>query len=152
MQREAQSLFDEVRQASFELWRHDRRWDAMERRALSLGGMGGSTVSAGSISDRTKASDALIDYETAMERKVEEWCSIVDYGASILYGTDWQHGIASGIGLQYAEVLECIYIQRMSLKETASRTRFSKSTVQRMRRRAFNYIDAIGTEHAIAGD
>lgn len=152
MQRSASSLFDDVRQASFELWRHDRRWDSMERRTLALGGMGGSTVSAGSISDRTRSSDALMDYESAMERKVSEWCDLVDYGASILYGTDWQHGIASGLGLPYAEILECIYIQRMSLRDTARRTKFSKSTVQRMRRRAFNYIDAIGTEKAIAGD
>lgn len=152
MRGEAEKLFDGVRQASFELWRHDRKWDAMERRALALGGMGGSTISVGSIADRTRASDSLVDYETAMERKVAEWCDIVDFGAAILYGDDWEHGIASGIGIGYAEILECIYIQRMSLKETAKRTRYSKSTVQRMRRRAFNYIDAIGTERAEAGE
>lgn len=148
----AREFFEEVRDASRELWRHDRRWDAMEHRALSLGGMGGSTISTGSIADRTKASDALVDFEASMERRVAEWCDLVDRGAAILYGADWQHGIASSIGIGYAEVIECIYIQRLSLTETARRTKYSKSTVQRMRSRALRYIDAVGFGRAEAGE
>lgn len=148
----AKEFFEEVRDASRELWRHDRRWDAMEHRTLSLGGAGGSTVSSGSIADRTRASDALVDFEASTERRVAEWCAIVDRGAAILYGADWRHGIASSIGFGYAEVLEYIYIQRLSLGETARRTKYSKSTVQRMRSRALRYIDSVGLTRAEAGE
>jgi hypothetical protein len=147
----ASDIFEDARDASWELFRHDLRYNAMERIALSLGASSEVKVSSGSIRDRMSAVDGLVDYGSMMERREAEWCRRIDLAESILYGTDWEHGIASSLGLGYAEVLECIYIQRMSLSATATRTKFSKSTVQRMRRRAFGHIDRVGADAAIAG-
>ena len=145
----ARDLFDAVRDASYELWRHDATYNAMERRALALGGGNPSPVRSGSQSDRTKSVDAMVDFESMMQSKVDEWCRLVDYGEAVLYGIDWKHGIAKSLGIGYAEVLELIYVQRLSMKETAKRLKFSMSTCQRMRSKAFSYIDAIGTDAAI---
>ena len=57
----ARELFEEARQASWELHRHDMRYNAMERRALSLGGSSDSKVASGSIRDRMGAVDAMVD-------------------------------------------------------------------------------------------
>lgn len=149
---DAHELFDAVRDASYELWRHDAEYNAMERRALSLGGGIAATASSGFERDRTRPVDAMVDFEAMMARRVDEWCELVDFGESVLYGRDWEHGIAKSLGLGYAEVMELVYIQRLSMRETAERLRFSRRTCQRMRSRALSFIDAVGTDAAIAGE
>ena len=146
----ARELFEAARQASFELWRHDMRYDAMERRALSLGGASDAKVSPGGIRDRMGAVDAMADYEAMMERRVAEWCAAVDLAVAVLYGADWEHGVAKELGIGYAEVLDLIYIQRESLRATAARTHFSRRTCAYMRNRALAFIDAVGTAALIA--
>ncbi len=148
----ARDLFDAVRDASYELWRHDATYNAMERRALALGNGNPEPVRSGSPTDRTKPIDAMVDFETMMQNRVDEWCRLVDFGEAVLYGVDWEHGIAKSLGLGYAEVMELVYIQRLSMKETAKRLRFSVRTCQRMRSRALSYIDAIGTDAMIGCD
>ena len=145
----ARELFDAVRDASYELWRHDVKYNAMEQRAMSLGGCGTERTRGGTPGDRTRAVDAMVDYETMMQDKVDGWCRTVDYGEAVLYGHDWEHGIAKSLGLGYAEVLELVYVQRLSMKETAKRLKFSERTCQRMRSRALSHIDAIGIDAAM---
>lgn len=140
----ARELFEAARQASYELWRHDVRYGAMEARALSLGGGGGSKVASGSIRDRMAGADAMADYEAMMERRVAEWCSTVDLACSVLYGADWDHGLARELGIGYAEVLDCIYVQRESIRSTAIRLHYSRRTVAYMRNRALGFVDAVG--------
>lgn len=146
----ARELFEDARAASLELHRHDLKYDAMERRALSLGGSI-ATASRGSIRDRTARVDALIDYSAVMEPREREWCATIDLAASVLYGDDWQHGIARSLSLTHAEVLECIYIQRMTLPQTARRVHWSARKVCDLRREAFAFIDRVGIDLAIAG-
>ena len=146
----ARELFEDARAASLELHRHDLKYDAMERRALSLGGSI-ATASRGSIPDRTARVDALIDYSAVMEPREREWCATIDLAASVLYGDDWQHGIARSLSLTHAEVLECIYIQRMTLPQTARRVHWSARKVCDLRREAFAFIDRVGIDLAIAG-
>ena len=147
----ARDLFDAVREASFELWRHDCAYNSMERRALALGS-GTAPAPSGGARDRMRPVDAMMDFEAMMERKADEWCGIVDFGMAVLYGRDWEHGIAKSLGLGYAEVLELAYVQRLSMRETAERLRFSRRTCQRMRSRALRFIDAVGTDAAISGE
>ena len=147
----ARELFEDARQASWELFRHDMRYNAMERRALSLGGASDAKVSAGSIRDRMGAVDAMADYEAMMERRVAEWCSVLDYATAVLYGLDWRHGVEAELGLGYAEVLDCIYIQRCSMRQTARRTHYSVRTCYNMRNRALAYIDVVGTDYLVHG-
>lgn len=149
---DARELFDAVRDASYELWRHDATYNAMERRALSLGGGIASAGAPGSERDRLRPVDAMVDFEEMMRRRVDEWCSIVDFGEAVLYGTDWEHGIARSLGLGYAEVLELVYVQRLSMREASKRLRLSRRTCQRMQARAFSFIDAVGTDAAISGE
>ena len=149
---DARELFDAVRDASYELWRHDAEYNAMERRALSLGGGIASAGAPGSERDRLRPVDAMVDFEEMMRRRVDEWCSIVDFGEAVLYGTDWEHGIARSLGLGYAEVMELTYIQRLSLRETARRLRLSERTARRMKSRALSFIDAIGFDAAVSGE
>ena len=138
----ARELFEEARQASWELHRHDMRYNAMERRALSLGGASDAKVSAGSIRDRMGAVDAMADYEAMMERRVAEWCATIDLAYSVLYGADWDHGIAKALSMSHAEVLECIYIHRLSIPATAARVHWSPRKVCDLRSEAFRYIDS----------
>ena len=147
----ARELFDAVRDASYELWRHDATYNAMERRALALSGGIAAATSPGSDADRMRPVDAMVDFESMMERKVDGWCSLVDYGEAVLYGRDWEHGIARSLGIGYAEVMELTYIQRLSMRETARRLKFSVSTCRRMRSRALSFIDSVGFETAISG-
>ena len=147
----ARELFEEARQASWELHRHDMRYNAMERRALSLGGSSDSKVASGSIRDRMGAVDAMVDYERMMERREAEWCAAIDRAYAVLYGADWDGGIARELSMSHAEVLECIYVQRMSIKATALRVHWSERKVCELRREAFDHIDQVGELAAIAG-
>lgn len=142
----ARELFEDARQASFELHRHDLRYNAMERRALSLGGASDSKVASGSIRDRMAPVASMVDYEAMMERRVAEWCAAVDRAVRVLYGSDWDHGLARELGLGYAEVLDCIYIQRESIRSTALRLHYSRRTVAYMRNRALRFVDAVGAD------
>lgn len=137
----ARELFEEARQASWELHRHDMRYNAMERRALSLGGASDSKVASGSIRDRMGAVDALVDYERMMERREAEWCAAIDRAYAVLYGADWDGGIARELSMSHAEVLECIYIQRMSIAATAVKVHWSPRKVCDLRTEAFQFID-----------
>lgn len=148
----ARELFEEARQASWELHRHDMRYNAMERRALSLGGSSDSKVASGSIRDRMGAVDAMVDYERMMERREAEWCAAIDRAYAVLYGADWDGGIARELSMSHAEVLECIYIQRMNIKATAQRVHWSDRKVCDLRREAFTYIDMVGEQAAVAGE
>ena len=148
----ARDLFDAVRDASYELWRHDATYNAMEQRAMALGNGNPSPVRSGSQADRTKPIDAMVDFESMMQCRVDGWCRLVDFGEAVLYGHDWQHGIAKSLGIGYAEVLELLYVQRLSMRETAKRLKFSTRTCQRMRLRALSFIDAIGFDAAISGE
>ena len=138
----ARELFEEARQASWELHRHDMRYNAMERRALSLGGASDAKVSAGSIRDRMGAVDAMVDYERMMERREAEWCAAIDRAYAVLYGSDWDGGIARDLSMSHAEVLECIYIHRMSIPATAARVHWSPRKVCDLRSEAFRFIDS----------
>lgn len=142
----ARELFEDARAASWELHRHDMRYNAMERRALSLGGTTDAKVSSGSIRDRMGSVDAMADYEAMMERRTAEWCAAVDRAVRVLYGGDWDHGLARELGLGYAEVLDCIYIQRESIRSTALRLHYSRRTVAYMRNRALRFVDAVGAD------
>lgn len=142
----ARELFEDARQASFELHRHDLRYNAMERRALSLGGTSDSKVASGSIRDGMAPVASMVDYEAMMARRVAEWCAAVDRAVRVLYGSDWDHGLARELGLGYAEVLDCIYIQRESIRSTALRLHYSRRTVAYMRNRALRFVDAVGAD------
>ena len=142
----ARELFEDARQASFELHRHDLRYNAMERRALSLGGASDSKVASGSIRDRMAPVASMVDYEAMMARRTAEWCAAVDRAVRVLYGSDWDHGLARELGLGYAEVLDCIYIQRESIRSTALRLHYSRRTVAYMRNRALRFVDAVGAD------
>ncbi len=142
----ARELFEDARQASFELHRHDLRYNAMERRALSLGGASDSKVASGSIRDGMAPVASMVDYEAMMARRTAEWCAAVDRAVRVLYGSDWDHGLARELGLGYAEVLDCIYVQRESIRSTALRLHYSRRTVAYMRNRALRFVDAVGAD------
>lgn len=137
----AQELFEDARDASRELYRHDLKYNAMERRALSLGGASDSKVASGSIRDRMATVDSMIDFEAMMGPKVARWCATIDRAYSILYGEDWDSGIACELSMSHAEVLECIYLQRMSLPQTAAKVHWGINRVCELRREAFAYLD-----------
>lgn len=148
----ARELFEDARQASFELHRHDMRYNAMERRALSLGGASESKVASGSIRDRMAPVASMVDYEAMMERRVAEWCAAVDRAVRVLYGSDWDHGIARGMSMSHAEVMDCIYIQRLSLQQTAERVHWSARHVCDLRSEALRHVDDVGPEAAARGE
>ncbi len=137
----AREIFEDARAASWELHRHDLKYNAMERRALSLGGVSESKVASGSIRDRMGAVDALVDYERMMERREAEWCAAIDRAYAVLYGADWDGGIARELSMSHEEVMECIYIQRMSIAATAVKVHWSPRKVCDLRTEAFQFID-----------
>ena len=147
----ARDIFEDAREASFELYRHDLKYNAMEARALSLGGQTDAHVASGGIADRMRPVDAMVDYEALMERKAARWCEMVDRAVRVLYGDDWEHGIAASLSMSHAEVLDCIYTQRMSLTATAKRVKWGVNKVCELRREAFDHIDQVGELAAIAG-
>lgn len=147
----ARELFEEARQASWELHRHDMRYNAMERRALSLGGSSDAKVSPGGIRDRMGAVDAMVDYERMMERREAEWCAAMDAACDVLYGSDFDHGLARALTLSHAEVLDCIYLQRLSIAQTAKVVRWSPRKVVDLRREALAFVDRNGIGRTIEG-
>ena len=148
----ARDIFEDAREASFELFRHDLKYNAMEQRALSLGGASDTHVSSGGIADRMRAVDAMVDYEALMERKAAMWCEAIDRAVRVLYGEDWEHGIAASLSMSHAEVLECIYVQRLSMRDTAARVHWSDRKCCDLRREAFAHIDEVGEAAAVAGE
>ena len=148
----SRELFEDARNASWALHRHDMSHNAMERRALALGGGTGSNVPRGSIADRMAPVDSLVDYEAMMNPRVAAWCAAVDIAAVVLYGTDWEHGIAAGLSMSHAEVLDCIYLQRLTLEQTARRVHWSARKVCSLRNEALDHIDQVGIKAAIRGE
>lgn len=148
----ARDLFDEARQASRELHRHDMRYNEMEARALSVCGGLSSTGTHGGAADRMGTVDAMADYEAMMERRIAGWCADLDRAYAILYGHDWNHGIAKGLGLIYAEALDYRYCQDLPMAKVAARLHCSRMTAYRAINRAFNYIAAVGIAAAEKGE
>ena len=94
----------------------------------------------------------MVDYEAMMERRVAEWCGLVDRAVRVLYGSDWDHGIARGMSMSHAEVMDCIYIQRLSLQQTAERVHWSARHVCDLRSEALRHVDDVGPEAAARGE
>lgn len=148
-------FFEAVRDASREAERTRlalMRMEAMEGiRAQGYEATGRS----GSGSDRTSATDARMDAEERMRRRIDEDYALIDMACRILYGREsGKGGVDKLAGSETADCICYRYVQARPWREVAALMGYSRWSVRSLRdlcERGFDVIDAIGWERAIDG-
>ena len=148
----AREFFEAVRDAAIELERSERQ---MARMRLSEGvraqryevrGAGGGDRSGMS------ATDARIDFESLMERRVREDREIVSRGIRLCYGEDAGcGGVCALLGSPAADSVYWRFCMAASWAKAAEMVGASTKSVQRWCETAFDTMDAHGAVAAVAG-
>ena len=149
----ARDFFDSVRNAAMEIARTERQLARMEA-SEGVRAQGYTPMGKGSRSDvnGTAATDARIDYERMMRKRLEEDRALVDAACAVLYGDDSRGGVARLLGSATADAMWWRYCAAESWDKAASMAFTTDVTARRWCYTAFDLIDAIGYERARAGE
>lgn len=140
----AREFFNEVAEASRDAGRVKRQLDALEQRALGMGGGGfGPRVRSTPNPDRMgNAVAALVDRETKRHARIEEDYRLIDKAVAVLYGSDLNGGLASLAPAWWADVLDLRYIEGMTWAEVGAAVCYSPSHCRLTANEAFGLLDA----------
>lgn len=149
---EARDLFDAARAAAMENERTRRMLMEMELRETG-GGSSDVKISRGSISDPMRRVDARIDKEALWGTRIEENERLMDYATCVLYGEnqDGKGGVCALLGSAYADVLWWHYLGCETWKRVGEIVYYSERRCKQIRDIAFDLVDSIGVDAAIAG-
>lgn len=101
-----------------------------------------------SVIDRTRVTDARIDYETENVRLLEEDEAMISLAESLIWGGrggDMTGGVAELMGVSVARAMELRYVHALPLSVVAERMRYSpksKGVVAELCRAGLEYIDS----------
>lgn len=145
----ARDFFEAVRCAAQELERTERQLQRMmlaegvKAQRYGIAGSGGGDVHG------MAATDARMDFEGRMRRRMHDDALLVSYGVEICYGQE--SGVGSLAGSIAADSLYWRYCRGMSWKRVAEEVHVSVRTAQRWSAVAIDVIDGIGFSRIIAG-
>lgn len=145
MYSDAREFFNAARKASQDADTISRQLDALEQRALGMGGGGFEPrVRSTPAHDRMGAAVAsLVDREQKLRAEQESDYALIDKACALLYGTDNEHGLRSLIGWP-ADALFHHYLALLTWDETARILGYSASHVRNQANYALDYLDANG--------
>lgn len=149
----ARDFFDSVRHAAMEVARTERQLARMEA-SEGVRAQGYTPMGKGSRTDvnGTSATDARIDYEGMMRKRLEEDRALIDGACSILYGPDSRGGVAGLLGSATADAMWWRYCAAESWYKAADMASASVATVKRWCDVAFDMIDAAGFDAVRCGE
>lgn len=149
----AQDLFEAARSAAQETARAAHQRQALEAKRERSGSsiVGGSRGTKADVNG-TAASNALVDFEALMDKRLARDQELLSYAAAIIYGEDGRGGVSRLLGSDYADPLFFRYCDARSWAETAAMCHMAVRTVQRHVLTAFETVDAVTFERAIAGE
>ncbi len=151
----ARALFVAARDASADAERDKRQLDAMEQRALSLGG-GGFEPRVSSTSDpqrMAKRVDAYVDRSQALQERQDGDYAIIDLACEVLYGRaqDGLTGLASLVPEWWCDVLWWHYLDGATWERTGEMVGYSAARCRQVADVAFDTIDSWGIVDTIRG-
>jgi hypothetical protein len=141
----AREFFESAREAARDAERIRRQLDAMESRALSLGGGGFEPrVRSTPDPDRIGASvSAMLDQGERLRERADEDYAIIDAACKVLYGADNRSGLYALVGWP-ADAIYHHYLALRTWEETASMLGYSVQHVRRQVLYALDLADANG--------
>lgn len=152
---DARSFFETVRGVSAELERTRETLLRMEAREGVRAQGYEATGRSGSVSDRTAATDARMDYEGRVRRRVEEGYALMDLACSVLYGREsGKGGVDRLMGSSVADAISFRYVDARPWREVASLMGYAPDSVRTVRHlcdQGFDCIDFLGWENVMGG-
>lgn len=152
MYADAREFFNAAREASRDAERIKRQLDAMEQRAVGMGGGGfGPRVRSTGDPDRMGGRvAAMVDREAMLRERQDEDYRLIDMACHVLYGTDNQAGLFALVGWP-ADALYHHYLALLTWEETANLLGYSASHVRSQANAALDYMDANGYDFTVYG-
>lgn len=147
----ARDFFEAVRCAAQELERTERQLQRMmlaegvKAQRYGIAGSGGGDVHG------MAATDARMDFEGRMRRRMDEDREIVSNGMLVCYGGADGGGICALLGSQSADSIFWRYCRGMSWTRAAEMVSASPKTIQRWCEAAMDTVDGMGVSNVIAG-
>lgn len=144
---EASCFFDAVRDASAEREKMRSYIERMEAREGVRAQSYEPMPRAGSVSDRTAATDSRMDWESAHGRILEEDDEIVGLALDAIWGGEDAGGVASLMGFSVAKVMELYYVQALPWAEVARRMGYSADSTKSVKalcRQGLRCVDLYG--------
>ena len=149
--RDARELFEAAREASRDAERIRRQLEAMEQRALSLGGGMGERVSSTGEPDRMAGRVAgLVDVEESLRERQAQDYALIDLACAVLYGTDSRAGLWSLVGWR-ADAICQHYLNGLTWAEVGAVLGYSEQHVWREAQVALDVCDGWGLADVMAG-
>ena len=141
----AREFFESAREAARDAERIRRQLDAMEHRALSLGGGGyEGRVRSTPDPDRIGASvSAMLDQTERLRERADEDYVIIDAACRVLYGADNRSGLYALVGWP-ADAIYHHYLALRTWEVTAAMLGYSVQHVRRQVLYALDLADANG--------
>ena len=141
----AREFFEAAREAARDAERIRRQLDAMESRALSLGGGGyEGRVRSTPDPDRIGASvSAMLDQTDRLRERADEDYAVIDAACRVLYGADNRSGLYALVGWP-ADAIYHHYLALRTWEVTAAMLGYSVQHVRRQVLYALDLADANG--------
>lgn len=141
----AREFFNAVAEANRDAERVKRQLDALEQRALGMGGGGfGPRVRSTPNPDRMGAAvAALVDQEAALNKRLEDDYALLNKAHALLYGTDNESGLWSLVGWR-ADALALHYVNGLRWAEVGSVLGYTEQHVWREAQVALDTCDGWG--------
>ena len=141
----AQDFFESVRAAARDAERTRHTLMRMRGREMPRG-MDTTPGHFGGTPDVMRPSDATMDYESMVRRRVQSDWELIDEACRVIYGTeqDGTAGINALLGPATADALWWYYCAAVKWHEVADKLDMSVSHCQRLCRVAFEMVDSLG--------
>lgn len=152
---DAREFFEAVREASAEAERARATLLRMEAREGVRAQGYEARGRSGGVADRTEATDARMDYEERMRRRLDEDYALIDLACRVLYGEEsGKGGVEALMGSAVADCISFRYVDARPWSEVATLLGYSRWSVNSLRdlcQRGFDAVDALGWERVVDG-
>ena len=148
----ARDFFETVREASREAERTRLTLLQMEAREGARAQTYAERVSVGGERDRMAQTDARMDYEERMAKRVEEDYALLDLACRALYGEDsGKGGLDALMGSAVADCMSFRYVDARPWEEVAALTGYSSKQCQRLCVVGLDACDFFGWANLVGG-
>ena len=154
MYADAREFFEAVAEASRDVERVKRQLDALEQRALGMGGGNFEPrVRSTPNPDRMGAAvAAYVDREAKLHRRIESDYALIDLAHAVLYGGEsLDKGLATLAPPWWADALALHYCDLMTWAEVGATLGYTEQHVQRQAKAAMETCDTHGLINVICG-
>lgn len=147
---EPQDFFEAVRSAQKGLAAKRRIIENIERTEQSLPGGIVPQARPGEVKPNA-ITDVKLDKLAAWEADIAEAAKLIASAYAVLYGEKQSGGLLALLGVQYAELLDCRYIQLKSWEDVASTIGYSRRHCFELQRTAFDFLAYNGLQRTAEG-